>query len=101
MISHGPAERQINLRLVLLRSLWLEVRGQRSGVPAQVTDQSDVVGGVSHAGQSLVGGDLLMAGQRDHLLHLHTNMFLFRENWTPVLPNQLFLIHLDQSLDFG
>lgn len=49
------------------------VGGQRSGVPPEVTNQSDVVGGVSHAGQSLVGGDLLEAGQRDHLLHLHTN----------------------------
>lgn len=47
------------------------VWGQRSGVPAQVTDQGDVVGGVSHAGQSLVGGDLLVAGQRNYLLHLH------------------------------
>lgn len=49
------------------------VGGQRSGVPPEVTNQSDVVGGVSHAGQSLVGGDLLETGQGDHLLHLHTN----------------------------
>lgn len=49
------------------------VGGQGSGVPPEVTNQSDVVRGVSHAGQSLVGGDLLEAGQRDHLLHLHTH----------------------------
>lgn len=48
-------------------------RGQRSGVPSQVTDEGDVVRGVSHAGQGLVGGDLLVAGQRNHLLHLHTH----------------------------
>lgn len=47
--------------------------GWRSGVPPEVTNQSDVVRGVSHAGQSLIGGDLLEAGQRDHLLHLHTH----------------------------
>lgn len=45
----------------------------RSGVPAQVTDQSDVVGRVGHTGQSLVGGHLLVAWQGNHLLHLHTN----------------------------
>lgn len=47
--------------------------GQRSGVPAQVTDQGDVVRGVSHAGQSLIGSDLLVGGQRNHLLHLHAH----------------------------
>lgn len=48
--------------------LWcLTVRG-----PVEVTHQSDVVGGVRHAGQSLVGGHFLVAWQRNHLLHLHT-----------------------------
>lgn len=42
----------------------------RGFAPAQVTHQSDVVRGVGHARQGLVGGDLLVRRQRDHLLHL-------------------------------
>lgn len=40
------------------------------GREAQVTDQGEVVGGVGYAGQGLVTGHLLVAGQRNHLIHL-------------------------------
>ena len=49
--------------------------GGGSGSEAQVTDQSDVVRGVGHAGQCLVAGHLLVGGHRNHLIHLQDDLW--------------------------
>lgn len=46
---------------------------QASRIPEEVTHECNVIRGVSHARQSLVGGNLLVGWERHHLLHLHTS----------------------------